>query len=95
MPDSARIGNFLGAMACAGLMAYALYAQHVLGLKPCPLCIFQRVAVIALGLVFLLAAVHGPGRPGRPAPKPDAAPGADRVPPHPRLLLRKALQRRR
>lgn len=65
MPDSARIGNFLGAMACAGLMAYALYAQHVLGLEPCPLCIFQRVAVIALGLVFLLAAVHGPGRPGR------------------------------
>lgn len=55
---NARILNLLGAAACAGLMAYALYAQHVLGLYPCPLCIFQRVAVIALGVVFLLAAAH-------------------------------------
>ena len=42
---SRRSGNALGFLACAGLMAYALYAQHVLGLAPCPLCIFQRVAV--------------------------------------------------
>lgn len=60
-----RTGNALGALACAGLMAYALYAQHVLGLEPCPLCIFQRVAVIALGVVFLAAALHGPGVAGR------------------------------
>jgi disulfide bond formation protein DsbB len=53
-----RVANVLGALACGGLMAYALYAQHVLGLEPCPLCIFQRVAVIALGGLFLLAAVH-------------------------------------
>lgn len=50
--------NALGAAACGGLMAYALYAQHVLGLSPCPLCIFQRVAVIALGVVFAVAALH-------------------------------------
>jgi disulfide bond formation protein DsbB len=56
-----RPGNALGFLACAALMAYALYAQHVLGLEPCPLCIFQRVAVIALGLVFVVAAVHDPG----------------------------------
>lgn len=59
-----RWGNGLGFLACAGLMAYALYAEHVLGLSPCPLCIFQRVAVIALGVVFLIAALHGPGRTG-------------------------------
>lgn len=59
-----RWGNGLGFLACAGLMAYALYAEHVLGLSPCPLCIFQRVAVIALGVVFLIAALHGPGRVG-------------------------------
>jgi disulfide bond formation protein DsbB len=41
-------------------MAYALYAQHALGYEPCPLCIFQRVAVIALGALFLLAWLHGP-----------------------------------
>lgn len=43
-------------------MAYALYAQHVLGLEPCPLCIFQRVAVIVVGVLFLLAALHNPGQ---------------------------------
>jgi disulfide bond formation protein DsbB len=45
-------------------MAYALYAQHVLKLEPCPLCILQRVAVIALGVVFLAAWIHGPARVG-------------------------------
>jgi disulfide bond formation protein DsbB len=59
-----RAGNALGFLACAGLMAYALYAQHVLGLNPCPLCIFQRVAVIAVGVLFLLAALHNPSGKG-------------------------------
>ena len=42
-------------------------AQHVLGYEPCPLCILQRVAVIALGVLFLLAWVHdsGPDRRAR------------------------------
>ncbi len=43
-------------------MAYALYAQHVLGLEPCPLCIFQRIGTSALGVVFLVAALHNPKR---------------------------------
>ena len=42
------------------MMAYALYAEHVLYLMPCPLCIFERVAVISLGIVFLIAALHNP-----------------------------------
>ena len=45
-------------------MGYALYAQHVLGLEPCPLCVFQRVAVISVGALFLIAALHNPGRTG-------------------------------
>ena len=49
------------------MMAYALYAEHVLYLMPCPLCIFERVAVIALGLVFLIAAFHNPQGRGRHA----------------------------
>jgi disulfide bond formation protein DsbB len=61
MRISSRLGNLLGMLACAALMGYALYAQHVLGLEPCPLCIFQRVAVVGLGVVFALAALHGPG----------------------------------
>lgn len=56
-----RFGNGLGFLACAALMAYALYAQHVLGLAPCPLCIFQRVAVMSVGVLFLIAALHNPG----------------------------------
>jgi disulfide bond formation protein DsbB len=62
---NARIANGLGFLACAGLMAYALYAQHGLGLEPCPLCILQRVAVIALGGLFLVAALHPAGTTGR------------------------------
>jgi disulfide bond formation protein DsbB len=60
-----RAVNLAGAAACAALMAYALYAQYGLGLEPCPLCIFQRVGVIALGIVFVLAALHPAGPVGR------------------------------
>ena len=42
------------------LIVYALYTQYVLGLEPCPLCILQRVAVIALGISFLLLALRSP-----------------------------------
>jgi disulfide bond formation protein DsbB len=60
-----RLANFAGILACAGLMAYALYAEYVLYLMPCPLCVFQRMSVIALGLIFLLAAVQNPAAVGR------------------------------
>jgi disulfide bond formation protein DsbB len=59
-----RIGYLVGAIICAALLGYGLYLQHVDGLDPCPLCVFQRVAFIALGLVFLLGALHGPGKTG-------------------------------
>ena len=63
---SRRSGNALGFVACAGLMGYALYAQYVLGLAPCPLCIFQRIATIITGVLFLIAAIHAPrGNGGR------------------------------
>ena len=55
-----RILNLAGFLCCAGLMGFALFAQHVLRLDPCPLCVFQRVAVIGLGIVFLIAALHDP-----------------------------------
>lgn len=63
MPDW-RKSMLLGALACAGLIGYALYAQYVLNLEPCPLCIFQRVAMIVCGVIFLLGALHNPGRVG-------------------------------
>ncbi len=55
-----RIINLIGFVCCASLMGFALYAQHVLLLDPCPLCVLQRVAVISSGAVFLIAALHDP-----------------------------------
>ena len=57
---SFRTQYLAGFAACVALLAYALYTQHFGGLLPCPLCTFQRGAFIALGLVLLLGALHGP-----------------------------------
>jgi disulfide bond formation protein DsbB len=52
--------GFAGFAACAAMLAYALYAERGLGFQPCPLCMFQRVGVALLGVVFLAAALHDP-----------------------------------
>jgi disulfide bond formation protein DsbB len=57
---SFRAQYALGAFLCAALLAYALYSQYQLNVEPCPLCIFQRVAFIGMGIFFLLGALHGP-----------------------------------
>jgi disulfide bond formation protein DsbB len=54
--------NLLGFAVCAGLLGYAWYAQVVLQLEPCPLCIFQRIGIAAIGVLFLAAALHDPRR---------------------------------
>lgn len=59
-----RAANALGFFACAAMLGYAYYEQFVNALDPCPLCIFQRLAVIVLGAVFLAAALHHPARLG-------------------------------
>lgn len=59
-----RAQYFLGFLACAGLLAFALYMEHFQSLVPCPLCTFQRGAFVLLGLVFLLGALHGPRKRG-------------------------------
>lgn len=56
--------NLGGFMVCSALLGYAYYLELYRGLEPCPLCIFQRVGVIALGLVFLAVGLHNPGRTG-------------------------------
>lgn len=52
-----RAFNLAAAVVCFLLLGYALYTQHFLGFEPCPLCIFQRIAVIALGVAFIMAAL--------------------------------------
>ncbi len=57
-----RLCYALGFLIATGLIAFALYLQHAQGEDPCPLCIFQRVVMIALGALFLLAALTAWGR---------------------------------
>jgi disulfide bond formation protein DsbB len=51
-------------VACVGLLAMALYLQEEMGLEPCPMCILQRYAFVAIGLVALVGALHGPAGAG-------------------------------
>lgn len=50
--------------ACAALLAFGLYLQHAKGIEPCPMCVMQRYALAACGLIGLLAGLHNPGRRG-------------------------------
>ena len=59
---SPRVCFFLGFFGCIGLLAIGAYLQFVLDLQPCPLCISQRLAILATGLVYLLAALHNQSR---------------------------------
>jgi disulfide bond formation protein DsbB len=59
-----RAAYALGFLVCAALMGWAFWLQYGEGLEPCPLCMFQRVCVTLVGLVFLIAAIQNPGRRG-------------------------------
>lgn len=45
---------------CASLLGFGLYLEHSVGLEPCPLCVFQRIAYIVVGLFALIGAIHNP-----------------------------------
>lgn len=49
---------------CGALLAYGYYLQFAEGLEPCPLCIFQRLCYIAITVITLIGAIHGPLRRG-------------------------------
>jgi len=59
-----RIGYLLGFFVCAGLLGFGYYLQFFEQLEPCPLCVFQRICFLAMGIVFLVATFHNPGRGG-------------------------------
>ena len=61
---NARNLNWIIGFGCMFLMGAALYMEHMMHLEPCPLCIFQRVAVIAAGLIAITAALHNPAQVG-------------------------------
>ena len=45
-------------------MSFAYYLQKVVGLDPCPLCIFQRVGLIGMGVFAFIAFVVNPRKVG-------------------------------
>ena len=51
---SPRLTNFgLFVLMLVG-MGVALYLQHYAHLEPCPLCVFQRVSLMSMGIVALM-----------------------------------------
>jgi len=60
-----RWGNFAGFAVCVLMLGFAYYLQFGRDMNPCPLCIFERITTVALGVVFLVAWLHNPGRFGR------------------------------
>ncbi len=60
MLQNRRVVNSVGAVACFAMLGYAYFEQYVEHLEPCPLCMFQRITIFALGVVFLIAALHNP-----------------------------------
>jgi len=59
-------GVFLtGFFFCLSMLLVAGYFQFIEHLDPCPLCILQRLLVLAVGILFLLGAMHNPINTGR------------------------------
>lgn len=46
----------LVSVACVAMLAFGMYLQHGVGLEPCPMCIVQRYALIAVALVSAITA---------------------------------------
>lgn len=47
-------------LACLALLGFAYYAQFVLDLAPCPLCMLQRFGFMIMAVTALIAAIHNP-----------------------------------
>lgn len=45
------------AVAAVAMLGYGLYLQHVVGLNPCPMCIVQRYALVAIALIAALTSL--------------------------------------
>jgi disulfide bond formation protein DsbB len=61
---SKRYINLYIFLFCCAMMGIAYYMQYFMGLKPCHLCIMQRVFFTAAGLTALVAFIHNPGTKG-------------------------------
>ncbi|HFD11067.1 MAG TPA: disulfide bond formation protein B [Crenotrichaceae bacterium] len=64
MKITTRLAFLLTFLFCLAALSVAAYFQFVEELEPCPLCISQRIFILAVGLISLLAAIHHPARTG-------------------------------
>lgn len=55
---SARQYYLIGFIFCLIALTVAGYFQFIEHLEPCPLCILQRIAILAVGVICLLAFIH-------------------------------------
>jgi disulfide bond formation protein DsbB len=54
LPPSLPVVFLALLLTCAGLLGYGYFLQYARGLEPCPLCIFQRLAYLAVATGALI-----------------------------------------
>jgi len=59
LPATSRAAFGLPALACAALLGFGYFLQHIQGLEPCPLCLVQRGFFYGVMGVCVVAALHG------------------------------------
>lgn len=54
------LNSLLVFFAIAGMVFALFFLQNYKGLAPCPLCVFQRIGLIVMGIFALIAAIGNP-----------------------------------
>lgn len=60
-PATGRLIPLALLLVCVGSLAGALFLEHVMGVLPCVLCLWQRVPYAVAGALAAFAALPGPG----------------------------------
>lgn len=63
MPTNRQV-LFAISLISFALIGFALYLQHVMEMRPCPLCVIQRYLFLAIGVCALVGAIGGKVRAG-------------------------------
>lgn len=63
MPTNRQVLYAISSISFA-LIAVALYLQHAMEMRPCPLCVIQRYMFVAIGVCTLVGAISGKVREG-------------------------------
>ena len=58
MPTNRQVLFAISSISFA-LIAVALYLQHAMEMRPCPLCVIQRYMFLAIGVCTLVGAIGG------------------------------------